>query len=72
MKRVFEKSDSIWVDVLPTITKQNNNRKPFSNKLTPMQASLKVNEGYIYENLKDKQNRRKTKFKIHNLVKIAD
>ena len=40
-KLVFEKGESSWIDVLPTITKQYNNRRHFSTKLTPIQASLK-------------------------------
>ena len=38
---VFEKGDSNLIDVLPTITKQFNNRVPTSTQLTPTQASLK-------------------------------
>ena len=40
-KPVFEKSDSNYVDVPATITKQNKNRIRSSTKLTPIQASLK-------------------------------
>ena len=63
-KPVFEKGDGKWVDVLPTITKQYNNRLHYSTKLTPIQASLKKNEGYVYKNLLDK--RKKSKTKISN------
>ena len=38
---VFQKGDGNWVDVLPTTTKQYNNRKLSSTKFTPIQASLK-------------------------------
>ena len=38
---VFEKGDGNWIDVLPTITKQNTNRIHSSTKFTPIQASLK-------------------------------
>ena len=44
---VFEKGDGNWIDVLPKITKQYNNRIHLSNMLTPIQASLKKNEGYV-------------------------
>ena len=47
---VFERSESNWVDVLPTITKQYNNRIHSSIELTPIRASLKKNEGYVYKN----------------------
>ena len=46
-KVVFEKGDGNWIDVLPTITKQYNNRVHSSTKLTPIQASLKKNEGFV-------------------------
>ena len=51
---VFEKGDGNWIDVLPTITKQFNNRIHSSTKLTPIQASLKKSEGFVYKNLLDK------------------
>ena len=49
-KPVFEKGNANWIDVLPTITKQYNNKVHSSTKLTPTQASLKKNEGYVYIN----------------------
>ena len=54
-KPVFEKGDCNWIGVLPTITKQYNNRKHSSTKFTPIQASLKKNEGFVYKNLIDKR-----------------
>ena len=50
-KPVFEKSDGNWIDISSTITKQNNNRIHSSTKLSPKDASLKKNEGYVYTNL---------------------
>ena len=44
-KPVFEKGYGNWIDVLQTITKQYNRRIQSSTKLTPIQASLKKNEG---------------------------
>ena len=52
---VFEKKDGNWIDVLPIITKQYNNRVHTSTILSPIQASLKKNEGYVYHNLLDRQ-----------------
>ena len=46
---VFEKCDGNWFDILPTITKQYNNRLHTSTKLSPKDASLKKNEGYLYK-----------------------
>ena len=72
-KPAFERGDANWVDVLPTITKQYNNRIHSSTKLTPTQASLKKNEEFVYKNLIDKRNKKKRpKFQINDLVRVAD
>ena len=71
-KIVFENGNAKWIDVLPTITKQYNNRVHTSTKLTPIQASLKKNEGYVYKNLLDKRKKVKPKFQINDLVRTAD
>ena len=71
-KIVFEQGDAKWIDVLPTITKQYNNRTHSSTKLTPVQTSLKKNEGYVYKNLLDKRNKIKPKYEIGDLVRTAD
>ena len=71
-KIVFEHGDANWIDVLQTITKQYNNRIHSSTKLTPIQASLKKNEGFVYKNLLDKRKKVKTKFQINDLVRTAD
>ena len=72
IKIVFERGDANWIDVLPTITKQYNNRIHSSTKLTPIQASLKKNEGYVYKNLLDKRKKVKPKFQINDLVRTSD
>ena len=69
---VFEKGDGNWIDILPTITKQNNNRVHSSTKLTPIQASMKKNEGFVHKNLLDKRKKIKPKYEIGNLVRTAD
>ena len=71
-KIVFEKGDGNWIDILPTITKQYNNRIHSSTKLSPKDASLKKNEGYVYKNLLDKRKKVKPKFQINDLVRTAD
>ena len=38
-KPILERCDGIWVDNLPTVTRQFKNRIPFSTKLTPIHAS---------------------------------
>ena len=69
---VFEKGDGNWIDVIPTITKQNNNRIHTSTKLSPKDASLKKNEGFVYKNLLDRRKKIKPKFQINDLVRTAD
>ena len=59
-------------DVLPTITKRNNNKIHSSTKLTPIPASLKRNEGYVYKNLLDKREKVKPKLQINDVVRSAD
>ena len=71
-KIVFENGDGNWIDILSTITKQYNNRIHSSTKLTPIQASLKKNEGYVYKNLLDKRKKVKPKYEIGDLVRTAD
>ena len=40
-KMVFEQGDAKWIDVLPKVSKQYNNRIHTSAKLSPKDASLK-------------------------------
>ena len=69
---VFEKGESKWIDILPTITKQYNNIIHSSTKLTPIQSSLKKNEGYVYKKFLDKRNKIKPKFQLKEFVRVAD
>ena len=40
--------------------------------MTPIQASLKTNEGFVYKNFLDKRKKIKPKFQINDLVRTAD
>ena len=71
-RSVFEKVESNWNDLLPRITKQYKNRIHSSTKLTPNQACLKENEGFVYQNLLDGRERIHPKFQINDLVRTAD
>ena len=71
-KIVFEHGDAKWIDILPTITKQYNNRIHSSTKLSSKDASLKKNEAFVYRNLLDKRNKIKPKYKMGDLVRTAD
>ena len=69
LKRVvFEKGDGNWINVLPVITKQYNNRIQSSTKLTPIQAGLKKNKGFAYNNLLDKRKKVQPEFQVKDLV----
>ena len=70
-KIVFEQGDANWIDILPTITKQYNNRTHSSTKLSPKDASLKKTEGLVYKNLLDKRQKVKPKYEIGDLVRTA-
>ena len=71
-KIVFEQGDAKWIDILSTITEQYNNRRHTSTKLSPKDASLKKNEGFVYKNLLDKRKKVKPKYEIGDLVRTAD
>ena len=71
-KPVFEKNDGNWINVLPKITKQYNSRIHSSTKLTPIQASFKKNERFVYKNFLDKRKKITPKFQINDLVRTAD
>ena len=68
---VFEKVDGNWFDVLPTITKQYNIRVHWLTNLTPIQATLKKNESYFYNNIKDKRKIINQKLQVNDLVRTA-
>ena len=69
---VFEKGNNNWVDLLPTITKQYNKSLHSSTKLTPIQPSLKKNEGFVYKNFSDKRQKLNPKFQVNNLIRTTD
>ena len=71
-KPVFEKGRADWVSELTSVTKQNNNTIHSSTKMTPIQASKKVNERKVYSNLQDKRRTLNPKFKLGQLVCTAD
>ena len=43
-----------------------------SSKLTPIQASLEKNEGFVYQNLLDKLKKVEPKFQVNDLVRTLD
>ena len=71
-KIFFEQGNAKWIDISPTITEQYINRRHSSIKLSPKDASLKKNEGFVYKNLLDKRKKVRPKFQINDLVRTAD
>ena len=57
---------------MQTITKQYNNRIHSSTKLSPKDAPLKKNEGFVYRSLLDKRSKIKPKYELGDLVRTAD
>ena len=71
-KPVFLAVNANWLSELSSVTKQYNNTIHHSTKMTPIQASKKLNEKIVYNNLKDNREVRKPKFKLGDLVRTAD
>ena len=70
-KPVFEKGNANWLCELSSITGKYNTIH-YSTKMTPIQASKKVNEKVVYSNLQDRRDRQQPKFKLGQLVRTAD
>ena len=68
----FEQGHAKWIGFLPKITKQYNNRVHSLTKLTPIHASLKKNEGFVYNILLDKRKKIKPKIQVNDLLRTAD
>ena len=71
-KPIFLNGDANWINIIPTIINKYNNKIHSTIKLTPIQASLKENEEYVYQNLIDKRKKIKPKYEINDLVRTAD
>ena len=70
-KPVFERVNADWLSELPSVIKQYNNRIHSSTKMTPIQASKKVNEKLVNTNLQDRRVKQVPKFKLGRLVRTA-
>ena len=71
-KPVFEKGKADWLSELPSIIKQYNNSIYHSIKMTPNQASKKLNERKVYANLRNQRVKQPPKFKLVQLIRTAD
>ena len=70
-KTVFEKGNADWLSELSSVIKQYNNTIQSSTKMTPNQASKKVNEKKVFSNLKDKRVKQPPSYKLGQLVRTA-
>ena len=71
-KPLFLVGNANWISELPSVIKQFNNTFHYSIKMTPIQASKKVNEKEVFSNLKDNREIQKPKLKLGQLVRTAD
>ena len=71
-KPVFEKGNANWISELPSVVKQYNNTIHNSTKMTPIQASKKINEKLVFSNLRDDRIKRQPKYKLGQLIRTAD
>ena len=64
--------EASWINELLPVMKKYNNTIHHSTKMTPIQASKKSNEKIIFDNLKDDRVKQKPKFKLGQLIRVAD
>ena len=70
-KTIFLADNADWLSELPTFVKQYNNTIHYSIKMTPIQASKKVNEKLVCSNFQDRRDKQLPKFKLGDLVRTA-
>ena len=71
-KPVFEKGNADWKSELPSVLKKYNITIHHSIKTTPVEASKKLNEKILFDNLKQIRENQSPKFKLAQLVRVAD
>ena len=71
-KPVFEKGNADWLSEFSSVVKKYKNTIHHSTKMTPNQASKKVNEKLVYSNLQDQRVKQTPKYKLGQLVRTAD
>ena len=71
-KPVFEQGNANWLSELSSVVKRYNSTNHSSTKMTPNQASKKIIEKEVYNNLQDRRVKQKPKYKLGKLVRTAD
>ena len=54
-KPAFERGFAAWINEIIAVTKQSNNSKHFSSKLSQIETSLRKNEVYICQQKREKK-----------------
>ena len=72
-KQFTIQNNTIWYNILNELVKKYNSTKHNSIKMTPIEASKKINEGTVYFNLYGdiEPSSAKPKFKINDMVRIS-
>ena len=63
-KPIFLAGNADWISELPSVIKQYNNTIHSSIKMIPIQASKKVNEKLVFNNIQDRRVKQQPKFKL--------
>ena len=71
-KPVFEKRKADWLSELSSVVRKYNKTIHHLIKVTPNQASKKLNERKVYSNLQDRRVKQKPKYKVSQLVRKPD
>ena len=71
-KPIFLAGEASWINELSPVIKKYNNTIHHSTKMTPIQTSKKSDEKIIFDNLKDDRVKQKPKFRLGQLIRVAD
>ena len=71
-KLVFEERNASRINEPATVSKNHNNFLNHSTKMTPIEASKKVNEKTVFSNLQDKTNSLKPRIRPGDSVRTSD
>ena len=72
MKTIFLVDNADWLSELPSFIKKYNNTNHSWTKKTPVEASRKLNENLVFDNLHDNSEKQNTNFEIRQIVPTAD
>ena len=70
-KPVFLQGNADWVSEQPSVIKKYNNTIHSSTKMSPVQASKKINEKLFFSNFQDRWSKQQPEYKLGQLVRKA-